>query len=148
MTYFLSGGSKSGKSMLAQSISKSLPAPHYYLATLRPTDAEDRAIVARHLQERDGWGFTTLECECGILSALGLQKLSMLGSLPVSGLTLLLIWLLPARPELRQYGVLLAQGAGQFCTLLWNLGVLFFRQKMRLSSDESEKDALSAVQPL
>ena len=84
----------------------------------------------------------------GILSALGLQKLSMLGSLPVSGLTLLLIWLLPARPELRQYGVLLAQGIGQFCTLLWNLGVLFFRQKTRLSSDESEKDALSAVQPL
>ena len=82
------------------------------------------------------------------VQALGLQKLSMLGSLPVSGLTLLLIWLLPARPELRQYGVLLAQGAGQFCTLLWNLGVLFFRQKMRLSSDESEKDALSAVQPL
>lgn len=84
----------------------------------------------------------------GILSALGLQKLSMLGSLPVSGLTLLLIWLLPARPELRQYGVLLAQGIGQFCTLLWNLGILIFRQKMRLSSDESEKDALSAVQPL
>ena len=61
MTYFLSGGSKSGKSMLAQQISKSLPAPHYYLATLRPTDEEDRAIVRRHLQERDGWGFETLE---------------------------------------------------------------------------------------
>ena len=72
MTYLLSGGSKSGKSMLAQNIAKSLSAPHYYLATLRPTDAEDRAIVARHLQERDGWGFTTLECECGILSALEL----------------------------------------------------------------------------
>ena len=72
MTYFLSGGSKSGKSMLAQNIAKALPAPHYYLATLRPTDAEDRAIVARHLRERDGWGFTTLERECGILSALEL----------------------------------------------------------------------------
>ena len=72
MTYFLSGGSKSGKSMLAQKIAKALPAPHYYLATLRPTDAEDRAIVARHLQERDGWGFETIECESGILSALTL----------------------------------------------------------------------------
>ena len=72
MTYFLSGGSKSGKSMLAQNIAKSLPAPHYYLATLRPTDEEDRAIVRRHLQERDGWGFETLECESGILSALTL----------------------------------------------------------------------------
>ena len=58
--------------MLAQSISKSLPAPHYYLATLRPTDEEDRAIVRRHLQERDGWGFETIECESGILSALEL----------------------------------------------------------------------------
>ena len=72
MTYFLSGGSKSGKSMLAQNIAKSLPAPHYYLATLRPTDEEDRAIVRRHLQERDGWGFETIECESGILSALTL----------------------------------------------------------------------------
>ena len=70
MTYFLSGGSKSGKSMLAQRISKSLPWPHYYLATLRPTDEEDRSIVRRHLKERDGWGFTTIECESGILSAL------------------------------------------------------------------------------
>ena len=48
------------------------PRPHYYLATLRPTDEEDRAIVRRHLQERDGWGFETIECESGILSALDL----------------------------------------------------------------------------
>ena len=60
MTYFLSGGSKSGKSMLAQRIARSLPAPHYYLATLRPTDEEDRAFVRRHLKERDGWGFETI----------------------------------------------------------------------------------------
>ena len=72
MTYFLSGGSKSGKSMLAQRIAKSLPGPHYYLATLRPTDEEDRRIVQRHLRARDGWGFTTIECESGILSALDL----------------------------------------------------------------------------
>ena len=74
MTYFLSCGSKSGKSMLAQRIAKSLPAPHYYLATLRPTDEEDLAIVARHLKERDGWGFETIECERGILSALDLAQ--------------------------------------------------------------------------
>lgn len=70
MTYFLSGGSKSGKSMLAQRIARSLAKPHYYLATLRPTDEEDRAIVRRHLIERDGWGFETVECSSGILSAL------------------------------------------------------------------------------
>ena len=84
----------------------------------------------------------------GVLSALGLQKLSMLGSLPVSGLTLLLIWLLPARPELRQYGVLLAQGVGQLCMLFWNLGVLVFRQKKRLSPEKAEKGAEDFVQPL
>lgn len=70
MTFFLSGGSKSGKSMLAQRIARSLPAPHYYLATLLPTDEEDRAIVRRHLAARDGWGFETIECSRGILSAL------------------------------------------------------------------------------
>lgn len=84
----------------------------------------------------------------GVLSALGLQKLSMLGSLPVSGLTLLLIWLLPARPELRQYGVLLAQGVGQLCMLFWNLGVLVFRQKKRLSPEKAEKGAEDFIQPL
>ena len=76
MTYFLSGGSKSGKSMLAQQISKSLPAPHYYLATLRPTDAEDRAIVARHLRERDGWGFETVEQGTNICAALDSRTVS------------------------------------------------------------------------
>ena len=84
----------------------------------------------------------------GVLSALGLQKLSMLGSLPVSGLTLLLIWLLPARPELRQYGVLLAQGVGQLCMLFWNLGVLVFRQKKLLSPEKAEKGAEDFIQPL
>lgn len=84
----------------------------------------------------------------GILSALGLQKLSMLGVAARFRADAPVDLASAARPELRQYGVLLAQGAGQFCTLLWNLGVLFFRQKTRLSSDESEKNALSAVQPL
>lgn len=66
----------------------------------------------------------------------------------VSGLTLLLIWLLPARPELRQYGVLLAQGVGQLCMLFWNLGVLVFRQKKLLSPEKAEKGAEDFIQPL
>lgn len=32
-----------------------------YWATLEPRDTEDWAIVRRHLAERDGWGFGTLE---------------------------------------------------------------------------------------
>ena len=88
MTYFLSGGSKSGKSMLAQRIARSLPAPHYYLATLRPTDEEDRAIVRRHLKERDGWGFETIEFESGILSAL--EQASAGGTFLLDSVTALL----------------------------------------------------------
>lgn len=76
----------------------------------------------------------------GMLSSLGLQRLSMLGALPVSALTLCLIWLLPALPELRQYGVLLALGTEQFLTLLWNVGALLLHQKNRARSLPKETD--------
>ena len=72
MNYLLSGGAKNGKSMLAQKIVKSMQPdrPIYYLATMIPHDEEDRARIARHLQDRDGWGFTTIECGKNILHAL------------------------------------------------------------------------------
>lgn len=72
MNYLLSGGAKSGKSMLAQNIVKSMQPdrPIYYLATMIPHDGEDRARIARHLRDRDGWGFTTIECGRHILRAL------------------------------------------------------------------------------
>jgi len=64
MTIFLSGGAKNGKSTLAQHLTRKLAAggPMYYVATMIPHDEEDHARIARHLQEREGWGFTTLEC--------------------------------------------------------------------------------------
>ena len=70
MTYFLSGGCKNGKSLSAQRIAVSLPGPHYYLATMIPHDEEDLARIARHLRERENWGFETVECGTNILSAL------------------------------------------------------------------------------
>ena len=72
MRYFLSGGSKSGKSMLAQHLARDMAAdrPLYYIATMIPKDAEDRARIRRHLQERDGWGFTTVECGTSLLQPL------------------------------------------------------------------------------
>ena len=49
--------------MLGQRLTRQLAdgGPMIYWATLEPRDTEDRAIVRRHLAERDGWGFETLE---------------------------------------------------------------------------------------
>ena len=64
MTVFISGGVKNGKSFHAQNLAKELSGggPLYYLATMIPHDAEDDARIARHIEERDGMGFETLEC--------------------------------------------------------------------------------------
>lgn len=70
MSTLISGGASSGKSMLAQRIARAGGAPRYYVATMIPRDAEDRARVARHRLERAGWGFETLECGRDILSCL------------------------------------------------------------------------------
>ena len=63
MTALIVGGSKSGKSSLAQEIAVSLAGsgPLYYLATMVPRDGEDRARIARHLEDRAGLGFVTVE---------------------------------------------------------------------------------------
>lgn len=70
MIYFLSGGAKNGKSTLAQDIVCAQPGPHYYVATMIPHDAEDELRIKRHLENRAGLGFKTVECETGIVSAL------------------------------------------------------------------------------
>lgn len=73
MNIFISGGCKNGKSYYAQrlakekSINNSLPL--YYVATMKPVDDEDNARIKRHIMERDGFGFITIEqseniCEC------------------------------------------------------------------------------------
>lgn len=63
MTALIVGGSKSGKSSLAQELALSLAGtgPLYYLATMVPRDGEDRARIARHLEDRVGLGFVTVE---------------------------------------------------------------------------------------
>lgn len=73
MSAYISGGSKSGKSMLAQRIARAYAAqgrPLYYVATMLPTDGEDAARIARHRRERAGWGFITLERGRDILRCL------------------------------------------------------------------------------
>lgn len=70
MSTFISGGCKNGKSFYAQHIAKEAGTPLYYIATMIPHDSEDDARIVRHQQERDGWGFETLECGTDILSCL------------------------------------------------------------------------------
>ena len=63
MLIFVSGGSASGKSALAERVCMSLPAPeHIYIATMPVRSDEDARKVARHHALRAGRGFTrTLE---------------------------------------------------------------------------------------
>ena len=65
MNIFISGGCKNGKSMYAQRLAKDMADKEgtklYYIATMIPTDEEDRKRIERHIDERNGWGFETLE---------------------------------------------------------------------------------------
>ena len=78
MRILILGGSKSGKSMLAQRLAKGLAAGNklYYWATMEPTDSEDDARVARHRRERDGWGFETVEQGTNICAVLDSRTVS------------------------------------------------------------------------
>lgn len=58
------GGAKSGKSMFAQNLAKSLEKEYgnlYYVATMNPYDLEDLKRIENHLKEREGYGFKTIE---------------------------------------------------------------------------------------
>ena len=72
MTVFISGGAKNGKSSLAQELAVKLAegGHHYYLATMIPVDDEDRERIRRHVTDREGMGFETIECPKNILSCL------------------------------------------------------------------------------
>lgn len=65
MKIFISGGAKNGKSMYAQIMAKEMSdekgLPLYYVATMEPTDHEDEKRIEKHVEERAGWGFSTIE---------------------------------------------------------------------------------------
>ena len=70
MTVFISGGAKCGKSSLAQDLSVALAKgeKHYYVATMIPSGEEDYDRIRRHIADRDGLGFETVECFKNIMS--------------------------------------------------------------------------------
>lgn len=72
MTYFISGGAKCGKSSLAQNLTVKLSedGKRYYVATMISSGKEDDERIRRHIADRDGMGFETVECFKNILDCL------------------------------------------------------------------------------
>jgi adenosylcobinamide kinase/adenosylcobinamide-phosphate guanylyltransferase len=72
MTCFISGGAKNGKSTLAQDLAVALAGGGrlYYVATMISTGSEDDDRIRRHIVNRDGMGFETVECFRNILDCL------------------------------------------------------------------------------
>jgi adenosylcobinamide kinase/adenosylcobinamide-phosphate guanylyltransferase len=66
MRVLLTGGSACGKSTFAEQLALRLPAPHYYLATMRPFDEETLERIARHRKARRTKGFLTVERDVDI----------------------------------------------------------------------------------
>ena len=72
MTYFISGGAKCGKSTLAQNLTVALSGgrKRYYVATMISSGKEDDERIRRHIADRDGMGFETVECFRNVLDCL------------------------------------------------------------------------------
>ena len=72
MNVLISGGCKNGKSGFAQETALKLAGDgkRYYVATMIPFDDEDRARVEKHIEDRRGMGFQTLEVPRDIASCL------------------------------------------------------------------------------
>ena len=88
MRIYVSGGCKNGKSHIAQRLARAMGSPLYYVATMIPADAEDDARIAHHIADRAGWGFETIECGRGILTAL--DNANPVGSFLLDSVTALL----------------------------------------------------------
>ena len=64
MKVYISGGCKNGKSTAAEDLAVRLSGngKRYYVATMIPFDEEDHARVKKHVDNRAGKGFETIEC--------------------------------------------------------------------------------------
>lgn len=92
MNILISGGCKNGKSLYAQQIASDLAdrGPLYYIATMIPRDEEDRARIRRHIREREGWGFKTLEQGRYIVALTKREDVDLKGSFLLDSVTAVL----------------------------------------------------------
>ena len=92
MNVLISGGCKNGKSLYAQKLASELAAngPLYYIATMIPHDEEDRARIRRHLQERDGWGFETIEQGKNVAALIDKEDVDLKGCFLLDSVTAVL----------------------------------------------------------
>ena len=90
MRIFISGGCKNGKSYYAQHLAKQQQNGKalYYIASMKSTDKEDDERIVRHINDRAGWGFTTIEQYHDIENILDICDLN--GSFLLDSLTALL----------------------------------------------------------
>ena len=91
MKAFISGGAKNGKTTLGQDLAVYLAAgeKHYYVATMISADAEDDERIRRHIADRDGMGFETVEQGRDIAKVL--TKADPNGSFLLDSVTALLL---------------------------------------------------------
>ncbi len=88
---FISGGCKNGKSYFAQKVAQDLARESgenlYYIATMIPHDEEDHARIRRHLSEREGWGFETIEQGLDLMAIRDMDWVNMKGSFLLDSVT-------------------------------------------------------------
>ena len=91
MIVLITGGAKNGKSSLAQNLAVKLAGggKRYYIATMIPSDQEDRERIRRHIADRDGMGFETVEQGRDIAKVL--TKADPNGSFLLDSVTALLL---------------------------------------------------------
>ncbi len=68
MRILVTGGASCGKSTYAEALALTLPAPRYYIATMRPCGEEDMIRIRRHRTNRADKGFVTIERDTGLAS--------------------------------------------------------------------------------
>lgn len=94
MNIFISGGCKNGKSYHAQELVRDMAmeksVPMYYIATMISTGHEDDLRIKRHIKDREGWGFITLEQPKNLCELLDRDYVNPKGAFLMDSVTALL----------------------------------------------------------